>query len=193
MENTTITIVSGLPRSGTSMMMKMLEAGGVPALTDGEREADEDNPKGYYEFERVKKLPEDTGWLPDAEGKVVKMVFTLLHDLPSEYDYTVIFMRRELSEILASQRTMLERQGKEIDATDEEIAESFTLLLNKTLAWLPKQNNFTVEHIWYNDVVSNAEKEIDKINTLLGGQLNTAAMQAVVDDSLYRNRANADD
>ena len=95
-----IVIVSGLPRSGTSMMMKMLEAGGIPPLTDEIREADTDNPKGYYEFERVKKLDKgDIAWLPEAEGKSVKVISALLKHLPAEYDYRIIFMRREMTRI----------------------------------------------------------------------------------------------
>ncbi|HZD55295.1 MAG TPA: hypothetical protein VE136_01120, partial [Anaerolineales bacterium] len=99
-----MTIVSGLPRSGTSMMMKMLEAGGVPPLTDEIRTADRDNPKGYYEFERVKKMPDgDKAWMVEARGKSVKVISALLEHLPPQYDYKVIFMRRDMNEILASQ------------------------------------------------------------------------------------------
>src|SRR5574337_153211 len=98
-----ITIVSGLPRSGTSMMMQMLHRGGIPAVTDEIRSADEDNPKGYYEFEPVKKTKEDASWLARAGGKVVKMVYRLLYDLPGDYAYHVVFMRRNLREVIASQ------------------------------------------------------------------------------------------
>ena len=110
----TITIVSGLPRSGTSMMMKMLEAGGIPPLTDEIRTADTDNPKGYYEFERVKKMDKgDTAWLENAQGKSVKVISALLKHLPSDYRYRVIFMRRDMSEILASQKKMLDHRGED--------------------------------------------------------------------------------
>ena len=105
-------IVSGLPRSGTSLMMMILNAAGIPPLTDYERNADEDNPRGYYEFERVKKLKDgDFGWLENAQGKAVKVISALLTYLPEGYTYKVIFMRRELSEILASQRKMLINRG----------------------------------------------------------------------------------
>ena len=108
-----IVVVSGLPRSGTSMMMKMLEVGGIPPVTDNHRMADDDNPKGYYEFERVKKLDKgDTEWLADAPGKVVKVIAALLTYLPPTYNYKVIFMRRLMPEILASQRQMLVRRGE---------------------------------------------------------------------------------
>ena len=102
-----IVVVSGLPRSGTSMMMKMLEAGGLTPLTDGQREADEDNLGGYYEFEQVKKMAQDSGWLEEARGKVVKVISRLLYDLPKTYHYRVIFMQRHLDEVLASQQQML--------------------------------------------------------------------------------------
>ena len=97
-----ITIVSGLPRSGTSLMMQMLEAGGMPVLTDGIRDADEDNPRGYYELEAVKRTKDDPAWLHGAPGKVVKMIYLLLYDLPTTYNYRIIFMRRPLSEVVAS-------------------------------------------------------------------------------------------
>jgi len=98
-----IIVVSGLPRSGTSMMMRMLEAAGIQPLTDHIRTADSDNLKGYYEFERVKKLKEgDVAWLSDAQGKAVKIIAALLIELPSNYEYHVLFMRRKMEEILAS-------------------------------------------------------------------------------------------
>ena len=104
----TIIVVSGLPRSGTSMMMKMLAEGGLPILTDALREADDDNPNGYYEFELVKKLPDGQNkWLADANHKVVKIISALLEHLPTNYRYKIIFMEREPSEILASQQKML--------------------------------------------------------------------------------------
>src|ERR1700730_12387191 len=99
-----IVVVSGTPRSGTSMAMKMLDAGGMPTLTDGIRAADESNPKGYYEFERVKELDKngDIAWLSDARGNAVKIISFLLTFLPESFDYQVIFMDRDLDEVLAS-------------------------------------------------------------------------------------------
>jgi len=114
-----ITIVSGLPRSGTSMMMNMLEKGGMEALTDNIRKADEDNPKGYFEFEKVKKIKEDSSWLEKTRGKVFKMVSMLLYELPLTYKYRIIFMKRDMDEMLSSQRKMLEREGKEGNTDDE--------------------------------------------------------------------------
>src|SRR5262245_30589474 len=106
-----VTIVSGLPRSGTSMMMKMLEAGGLDPVTDNIRTADEDNPKGYYELEKVMELKNDKSWVPDAKGKVIKVISALLQDLPGDHAYRVVFMQRNMHEVLASQRQMLIRRG----------------------------------------------------------------------------------
>ena len=116
-----VTVVSGLPRSGTSMMMKMIEAGGIAPLTDKIRRADDDNPKGYFEFERVKKMPDgDTAWVEDAQGKAVKVIAALLEYLPQEYTYKVLFMRRSMDEILASQKQMLIRSEKPTDEISDE-------------------------------------------------------------------------
>src|SRR5262249_30630691 len=102
-----IIIVSGLPRSGTSLMMQMLDGGGVPVLTDNIRAADTDNPRGYYEFEPVKATKRDATWLPAARGKAVKMVSQLLYHLPPGETYRVLFLERDLEEVLASQEKML--------------------------------------------------------------------------------------
>src|SRR5579872_1312474 len=106
-----VTIVSGLPRSGTSMMLRMLAAGGLPILTDGVRTPDEDNPHGYLEWEGVKSLARDASWVASARGKGVKVIYYWLRDLPRDCRYRVIFMRRDLDEVLASQAAMLERRG----------------------------------------------------------------------------------
>ena len=126
MEREIVTVVSGLPRSGTSMMMRMLEAGGMEPVTDDLRTADEDNPKGYYEFERVKDLERDQAWLEDARGRFVKVISMLLRHLPSGHRYKIIFMRRKMEEILASQRQMLVRRGEWPDrVSDARMAEMF--------------------------------------------------------------------
>lgn len=185
-----IVVVSGLPRSGTSMMMKMLEAGGIPVLTDHEREADEDNPKGYFEYERVKKLKEgDDAWLPQAKGKVVKVIAALLTELPPSYEYEVIFMRRAMPEILASQRQMLIRRGENPDKVkDEDITALFEKHLAKVIGWAKKQKNVRFMEVDYNAALKNAAPIIKKVNKFLGGELDTEAMFAVVDPKLYRQR-----
>src|SRR4026209_2745330 len=94
-----IVVVSGLPRSGTSMMMQMLQAGGLEILTDAVRTPDGSNPKGYFEFEAVKDLDKGQApaWLAGARGKAVKIVSSLVRWLPESNDYQVIFMQRNLN------------------------------------------------------------------------------------------------
>ncbi len=186
----TITIVSGLPRSGTSMMMQMLEAGGMAILTDGLREADADNPRGYYEFERLKQLPKgDHAWLEEAQGKAVKLIAALLEHLPPDHRYKVIFMRRRMAEILASQKRMLVRRGEDPDKTDdEELARLFEKHLRKVEAWLAAQPHVDVLDVDYNAVLADPAPHVRRINAFLGGFLDVAAMVAVVDARLYRNR-----
>jgi len=189
-----ITVVSGLPRSGTSMMMKMIEAGGVPPLTDQIRTADADNPKGYYEFERVKQLDKgDTAWVPDAVGKSVKVISALLRHLPPGYEYRIIFVRRNMAEILASQRKMLLNRGEEANKMDDEkMADLFTKHLQQVETWLQTQPNMQVHYCHYSEVLAHPEAEAQKINRFLGGNLDVAAMATAVDPHLYRNRQPAD-
>ncbi len=183
-----VTIVSGLPRSGTSMMMQMLEAGGIPILTDKQRVADEDNPKGYYEFERVKQVTKDQAWLEDSRGKAVKMVSALLKDLPPGYHYKIVFMRRKMDEILKSQSVMLARSGKSADIPDDKMAALFQQHLDQVMKWLPAQPNIDVLYIHYNDVMQNPSQEVEKLVQFLGSDLDANAMVGVVDKALYRER-----
>lgn len=185
-----ITVVSGLPRSGTSMMMKMLEAGGIPPITDKLREADEDNPKGYYEFERVKLMDKgDTSWVIDARGKVVKVISALLKHLPPEEQYRVVFVRRNMPEVLASQRKMLIRRGEDPDKMDDaQMAMLFQKHLTQVEEWLAARPNFRVLYVHYSDVLADPRLQIATINDFLGGELNVKAMTEAVDPQLYRNR-----
>lgn len=186
--NKPIVIVSGLPRSGTSMMMRILEAGGMPVLVDNIRKADEDNPRGYYEFEDVKNTREKPSWLDEAQGKAVKMVSMLLYDLPEDRRYKVIFMKRKMEEILASQRKMLERKGQ-LDTTDyEAMSRSFTKHLLEIEKWLEEQINFQVVYVNYNDILNNPLQALRPVNTFLGESLDLNRMTDVVDESLYRQR-----
>lgn len=184
-----LTIVSGLPRSGTSMMMQMLDKGGIPAMTDNIRTPDEDNPKGYYEFEPVKQTKKDASWLKDASGKVVKMVHLLLLDLPADRQYRVVFMRRNIREVVASQNVMLDRHGKSTgDLGEEKLIAMFQAQIAKVEAYVRQHPNFAMLDVTYNDVLRDPRPEVAKINAFLGGDLDTQAMLAVVDPSLYRNR-----
>jgi hypothetical protein len=189
MSEGSVIVVSGLPRSGTSMMMRMLEAGGVPVLTDRIRGPDEDNPRGYYEFERVKQIEHDQAWLADARGSAVKMIAALLRHLPPEHAYKTIFMERSMDEILASQRRMLERRGEQTDRVgDAGMAEAFSGHLERVKAWLSRQPNFQVFYVQYSDVLAAPARQADRIARFLGVKLEVDRMAAVVDLDLYRQR-----
>jgi hypothetical protein len=184
-----ITIVSGLPRSGTSLMMSMLEAGGMQILTDYARTPDEDNPEGYYEFERVKQIEHDQSWLEDAKGKVVKIVSERLKHVPQGYAYKVIFMRRMIEEVLASQRKMLIRRGQpDPTVRDQEMAELFKRHLGQIEAWLAQQPHVEVIYVSYNHLLEDPVVLAERINQFLGDTLNVEKMVSVVDPTLYRQR-----
>lgn len=190
MDSKAVIIVSGLPRSGTSMMMKMLEAGGQVILTDNLREADANNPKGYYEFERVKQMKDgDLAWLSEAVGKVVKIVTGLIMFLPSDYNYKIIFMRRDLNEVLSSQKKMLGRLGKEDDnIPDDKMAKVYDEHLKQVKGWLIKQPNIELLYVNYNSMVADPTDALNKVNAFVGGSMDVAVMAGVVDEELYRER-----
>lgn len=184
-----LVIVSGLPRSGTSMMMKMLDAAGLPILTDNIRTADDDNPKGYYEFERVKKIKEDKAWIPEALGQAVKIISFLLIQMPPGYDYKVIFMRRNLPEVLASQRQMLIRRGENPDASnDERMSVLYEKHLEQAMKWMDQQPNVEVLYIAYSEAIADPRGAAESINAFLGGGLDVDRMAGVADPGLYRQR-----
>jgi hypothetical protein len=170
-------------------MMHMLEAGGMPILTDNIRKADPNNPNGYYEFEPVKQMSRDASWLMDADGKAVKMVYRLLYDLPKDHNYRVIFMERELEEVLASQRMMLRWRGEEHGTSDDtQLAKLFHRDLEQNKGWLHDQENFRVLYVSYNNILNDPESAAIEINRFLGSSLDPQAMLKVVDQGLYRQR-----
>jgi len=185
-----VIVVSGLPRSGTSMAMKMLEAGGLQITTDAVREADEDNPRGYFEDERVKDLArtEDRSWLAASRGRAVKVISFLLKDLPPNLNYKVILMRRDLGEVLASQRKMLERRGESDDTPDERMLELWQDQLWRANYLLRTAPRFEWIAIDYRDALNDPADAAARIAGLVPG-LDERAMAAVVDPTLYRNRA----
>lgn len=188
-------VVSGLPRSGTSLMMNMLRAGGLPIVTDALRTADDDNPKGYFELERVKQLARgDVAWVDHAQGKVVKVISALLEHLPATSTYKVLFMQRRLPEVLASQRRMLERRGEPTDTVpDATMSALFEKHLRTIEAWLAGQPNISVLYVPYHELVERPAGQLDRIVPFLGLDLDgldldRAAMLDAVDPRLYRNR-----
>lgn len=186
----TITVVSGLPRSGTSMMMQMLEKGGMEIFTDGKREPDQNNPKGYFEHELVKSLIKDKSWLGDAEGKVIKVISHLLFQLPAKFHYRIIFMERNLDEVLMSQHRMLVRDGKaKEDGINLRLVNAFRQNLKKVREWAPGQANIEILYIPHAAIIANPRPELEKINAFLGGGLDIDAMEKVVDRKLYREKS----
>jgi hypothetical protein len=183
-----LTIVSGLPRSGTSMMMRMLELGGLPVLTDEQRGADDDNPNGYYEFEAVKQTADDPSWLEGSEGSAVKMVYRLLYDLPTDRQYRVLFMRRNLDEVLASQQVMLNRHGVKDEVSHAQMMKLFRAEIDAFYKWVEKQSHIDLIDVDYNRMLSDSRQELAKVNDFLGGSLDLNNMLQGVDASLYRNR-----
>ena len=185
-----VIVVSGLPRSGTSMMMQMLEAGGVPVLTDGVREADEDNRRGYYELEEVKRSRRDVSWVAQAAGKAVKVVSMLLYELPEDRHYRVVFMRRDMDEVLASQRAMLKRRGEPDpgQASDQEIGAKFQAHLAEVDGWMEQRSNMEALHVEYADVLEDPTSWAQRIARFLGRDMDVEAMVKVVDGGLRRQR-----
>jgi hypothetical protein len=185
--STDIVIVSGLPRSGTSLMMQMLASGGMEVVTDNLRTADTDNPRGYLELEKAKKVKQDASWLPETRGKTFKMVSQLLYDLPATERYRILFMERDLDEVLRSQEKMLERLGGTAGPR-EQMTRAFTLHLERLHAWLAQQRNMEVLCVRYNDLVGQPEEQASRVCEFLGGRLDAEKMVQAVDPSLYRNR-----
>jgi hypothetical protein len=186
-----INIVSGLPRSGTSMMMSALQAAGMPLLVDHVRKADQNNPRGYYEFELAKKLPQgESRWLKQARGRAVKIISYLLTYLPQSYDYRILFMERNLSEILASQACMLQRDGKQSESSgsDAELITSYAAHLEEIKSFMHMKPWIQVLFVSYNDILRQPEKAFHPVANFLEMELDPAVMAAVVDPSLYREK-----
>jgi hypothetical protein len=184
-----VTIVSGLPRSGTSLMMQMLQAGGMRLLTDGRRAPDEHNPHGYFEHEGVKHGRNDLSWLEQAGGKAVKVVHLLLLHLPTDRNYRVIFMVRNLEEVIASQRVMLKKQGRSAATLDDErLAGIFDKQIAMVRQWLAERPNFLVLYVNHSDVIDHPAVTAGQINLFLGGNLLVANMADAVNPALYRQR-----
>lgn len=190
-EGEPVVVVSGLPRSGTSMVMQMLSAGGLTCADDGIRAADEDNPRGYFEVERVKRLHKegDKSWMRNHRGEAVKVISFLLRHLPADLRYRVLLIHRDLEEVLASQRRMLLRRGEDPGAVPEpEMARNFADHLREVEAFLQGAENFEALRLDYGRVLADPDGAARAIARFLGGGLDQKAMAAAVDGSLHRNR-----
>jgi len=186
-----VVLVSGLPRSGTSMLMQMLEKGGMPIVTDKTRTPDEDNPRGYHEFERIKELDttRNKSWLQNYRGQVIKTISFLLQDLPLNLNYQVLFMRRNIDEVLRSQNKMLERNGTAgTGVSDEKMRLNYELHLKKVYYRLGRTPNFQVLYLDYPAIIEDPLREARRISAFLGRHLDVEAMAGAVEAGLYRNR-----
>ncbi|MAY32383.1 MAG: sulfotransferase [Rhodovulum sp.] len=185
-----VTIVSGLPRSGTSMMMRMLEAGGISPVVDGERKANADNPMGYYEFEPVKALKEDSSWVADSTGQAVKVIYKLVYDLPNNVPYRIVFMQRDIEEVLSSQEKMMRRDGLDPDTIGRDLLYNlFQTDVMDFRRWAEVQGNIQIMYADYRRMIDEPEEMSRHIAEFLGQDLDIQAMASVVDPDLYRNRA----
>lgn len=188
-----IVVVSGLPRSGTSMMMKMLAEGGLEIVSDTIRTADDDNPNGYFEFEPVKQLVEGNfRWLADTNGKVVKIISSLLEYLPRDHQYKIIFMERDLQEVLASQQKMLKNRQEQSQVEDTKMYAQFEKHLSDIKYWLARQPNMDVLYISYNKMLADPQADCVRVAEFIGRSLDVEKMLAVPSKNLYRNRAGND-
>lgn len=181
-----IVLVSGLPRSGTSLMMQMLDKGGVEALVDGKREADDSNPKGYYEYEPVMSLHRDNSWMKKTKNKSLKVVAPLLKHIDPQFRYKIIFMKRDLNEVVKSQQKMI---GKSTDTLPITLLNSYQEQLNHIEVWKEKEPGVELIYIDYKEIIENPDKMSEKVENFIGKKLNKEKMAACVDKSLYRNRA----
>jgi hypothetical protein len=186
--NDDIIVVSGLPRSGTSLMMQMLDHGGIEVVTDQVRSADDDNPRGYFEFEAVKRTRQDSTWVTSARGRAVKLVSSLLYDLPTTESYRILFMQRDIEEVLDSQAKMLQRLGRPA-VPREQIRASFGIHLERLYRWLPQQPHMRTLMVSYNRLLADPGSEVSAIVEFLDGPADAENMLAAVDPTLYRNRA----
>jgi hypothetical protein len=187
-----VVVVSGLPRSGTSMMMRMLDAGGIAPFTDGERTADIDNPEGYYEFRRVMELERDPdkSWVREARGRALKVISFLLRFLPPENAYRIVYMRRSLDEVLVSQDKMLDRLGQPAPGGDlEATKEAYRNDIVAARLFARKQPNMEMLELHYAEAIADPLGAARAVNAFLGGGLDEAKMAAAVNERLYRNRA----
>jgi hypothetical protein len=184
-----ITVVTGIPRSGTSLLMQMLAAGGLPVLCDGVRAPDADNPRGYFEFEPAKRIASDASWLARAEGGAVKIVHTLVPSLPSYRRYRVLLVRRRLDEVLASQRAMLARRGEPHDpAEDARLLPALRAQLARLERWLAAREDLAWLPVDHGELITDPKGQALRIAAFLGGGLDAAAMATCVDPGLYRQR-----
>jgi len=186
-----VIVVSGAPRSGTSLLMQMLEAGGIAPLCDDRRPPDAANPRGYYELDAVKRLPEDAGWLSRAPGRAVKVIHALVTRLPQGPAYRVLWLERDLLEVARSQSALLDRLGRPPDdgLSDPRVAEILGQQLRETAARLDARADVRRLPVRHAALLAQPAAEIARIDAFLDGGLDREAMASRIDPALHRSRA----
>jgi len=183
-------IVTGLPRSGTSMMMQLLYAGGIPPLTDNIRKADESNTRGYFEYEPVKRTATDARWLTDARGKAVKVIYRLLYELPPHLPCRLILMHRPVDDVISSQQRMLKRRGETgASVSDEALGEIFRRELTALRKWAQTRPATSLLDVEYHAVLKSPRRESQRVAEFLGRPLQIDQMTQIVDPVLNHSRA----
>ncbi|MEH6534804.1 MAG: alkaline phosphatase family protein [Psychroserpens sp.] len=180
-----IVIVSGLPRSGTSLMMQMLDKGGLEALTDSNRQADESNPRGYLEYDPVMALHKDNSWLDKAQNKSLKVVAPLLKFLDPKFRYKVIFMNRDLNEVVKSQQKMI---GRDVETFPVKLFETYKKHLKQVEDWKDKEPSVELIYVDYKDALNDTNTAVKKVISFIGKEMNEEDMESCVDKTLYRNK-----
>jgi predicted AlkP superfamily phosphohydrolase/phosphomutase/Tfp pilus assembly protein PilF len=182
-------VVSGLPRSGTSLMMQMLAAGGLAVMTDARRSADDDNPEGYYEWEAIKQVGAHPEILQESAGKAIKVISMLLQALPQRHRYKTIFMDRPVEEVAASQWKMIENRGAaHPEASREKMAEMLGEHRERILRGLRQARNFSALVVDYPELVRSPEEWLERIREFVGVELDVEAMRKAIRPELHRNR-----
>ncbi len=185
-----ITVVTGLPRSGTSMAMGMLHAAGVPLLVDAHRPADASNPRGYFEYAPVKATRREAAWVASARGRAVKVIHALVPHLPEAERYRVVWMQRDLDEVLRSQERMLERQGQQPEVGDRALLRTaYARQLDELRVWLGRRSTASVLELDHALVLGRPDEAAHQLARFVGRPAQAGAMARAVDASLYRERS----
>jgi len=191
MDTNDIIVVTGLPRSGTSLMMQILQSMGIKLFIDKHRAPDQSNPKGYFEHELVKTIERNNFWIKDAKGKAIKIVSPLLMYLPVNINYKIIFMNRLLDEIIQSQERMLSERGKENNTINSEVLKQiFIKDLNLSRKWIAKQSQSKYLEISHSKLLENPKPELEKIKTFLDIPIDLRSTIKVIDKKLYQAKVN---
>ncbi|MGA0901105.1 MAG: alkaline phosphatase family protein [Luteolibacter sp.] len=189
MEALDFILVSGLPRSGTSLMMQILEAAGIPIMTDGKRQADEDNPVSYCEWEELKTLPKNPHLLDKAKGRAIKVVTALLPALPRKHRYKILYMVRPVEQIIDSQWAMLARHGKSPRAEKDHLIATQDQYSRKVRELLSSSEQVELLEVDYPKLIADPASVLEEIAGFLGVAFQlTSDVIDCVKPQLYRQR-----